>query len=213
MLKLLTIIMLTFGTSSANAQSTSHTNGETERTLAKWDITQKNGEGAALILEESRIRRSAPKRGFKYVFRVRLARDVASGDAKRGEIAIEIPDIRTHDRVGAPEPIRTGTLYWSDQSQFLYVVTVKSIGRIAIFRVHEFVGNEVLDVRRNTPAQARQVTHLEVHNDSVAESITVVNVIHDEQGTHIIGRVSRDDAPATTLLLRTGKLRLSKDRE
>lgn len=211
-LKLLTI-MLTFGTASATVHGTSQTNGETERTLAKWDIAQKSGEGTALILEESRIRRSAPKRGFKYVFRVRLASAGASGDTKRRQIVIEIPDIRTHDRVGAPEPIRAGTLFWSDTSQFLYVVTVKSIGGIAIFRVHEFVGNEVLDVGGNTPAQARQVTHLEVHNDSVAESIRVVNIIHEEQGTHIIGRGSRGGASVTTLMLRTEKLRLVKTQE
>lgn len=130
-----------------------------------------------LVLAKTRL--EEPHRGYKYVFQLVNVLPLEEGrQARNRELLVEFPDIPTHDRMGAPNPVRAGALAVDTQTQRIFVVVSKSIGRRLIMRVYEIPRDESTGAIAAHKVSPRAIAQIEDHG-------------------------SETDAPVQTLIART----------
>ncbi len=100
----------------------------------------------ALELRAVRERLPDGSAGNRFRFHlVNIKRAADRNNAATRETVSELPDIPTHDVLGAPPIVRGGAILIQWESRVVYVVTGKSIGRNVILRVHEILIKEAED--------------------------------------------------------------------
>lgn len=147
----------------------------------------------SLVLVERKSKRPHAKQGHIFLYRIYEVRDDTLSNIPKRRKLIDLPDIPTHDRMGAPPTIRSGGLLWDVNSDQLFIVTAKSIGASIIIRLHTILGAEFRNNMELTTESVQLLGIMEHHEDELEGPITSISLEIYDGVLHIQSRRSQED--------------------
>ncbi|UCC32017.1 MAG: hypothetical protein JSU86_07005 [Phycisphaerales bacterium] len=172
------------------------------------------GDTHALVeLELAKALLEEPHRGYRYVFRLfKLAASHETRKNRRRGLLAELPDIPTHNRIGAPDPVRAGALVVDSEGQRIFVIISKSIGGHVILRAYGFALGESAEQVVAQKVPPRPFAQIEDHGGETDGSVRSLTAHIEENAILITAKASDTDARDREFLLDLGTKSLSKKR-